>query len=271
MLYNRKISSIDEIKLMRLNILQSFHQFCITNNINYSITYGTLIGALRHKGFIPWDDDIDVCMLREDYEKFEDLFPSQNGKIMFYTLKRNKKWNRPYGKLFDSSTVEIENNAINIGIGVSIDIFPIDEVPDKTYIYIVYNKIRMFLINLMMLKSLIWSSQRSFNKNLIVLISKILLYPFPFRGFAMLIDKYGQLYNNRGNERLMHNCDSVDGDYFITKRLFDKYIDVDFEGHQLKAMRGYDKYLYAIYGDYMQLPPKEERVSHHEFQAYWKE
>lgn len=270
MSYSREITSLDEIKSIRLNILLSFHQFCIANNINYSITYGTLIGALRHKGFIPWDDDVDVCMLRKDYEKFEDLFPSQYGKLVYYTLKRNRKWNRPYGKLFDNSTVEIENNAINIGIGVSIDVFPIDEVPDKKENYFVYNKIRVFLIDVMMLKSLIWSSQRNFSKNLSVFISKILLYPFPFRGLAKLIDKYGQLYNNRGNERLMHNCDSVDGNYFMNKRLFDEYIDVEFEGYQLRAMRGYDNYLHAIYGDYMQLPSEDKRESHHSFNAYRK-
>ena len=118
------ISTVEELRSIQLEILLSLHEFCTQNNINYSLAAGSLIGAVRHKGFIPWDDDIDVYLLREDYKKLEQLFPLvYQNKYSLVTINRDSQWTRSYGKLYDNRTVEEEDVTNKYTIGIGIDVF----------------------------------------------------------------------------------------------------------------------------------------------------
>lgn len=269
--YGKRIESLEEIKKIQVDVLRAFHQFCTEKGINYSLAYGTLLGAIRHKGYIPWDDDIDICMLRADYEKLENLFPENyQDAYGFYTLNRNLKWNRSYGKFFNTKTVEVESSNDNVGIGVSIDIFPIDDVPDTdTSFKKVWRRNRL-LIKARTLKAIVWSKERSFLKNLIVAISHFILLPFPLRFLAQSTDCISRYQNNKGFHHVFHSCDNDNPKNSLPKSIFNQYVDVPFEGDVFKAMAGYDTYLRECYGDYMELPPIEKRVSTHTFNVYWK-
>ena len=138
---NKEIN-INELKIIQLDITEHFHNFCNKNKIKYSLACGSLIGAIRHNGYIPWDDDIDIYVERKDYDKLIELFPNiLDGKYEFICIERNKIWNIPYGKIFDNRTIVEENTNDWLPIGVNIDIFPIDKVPDNNIIWKTYNNI----------------------------------------------------------------------------------------------------------------------------------
>ena len=268
----KKIESKEELRSIQVDLLNVFHQFCMDHGIGYSLAYGTLLGSIRHQGYIPWDDDIDVCMLRSEYERFEQLFPdSLDDRYSFYTLNRNDKWNRPYGKFFNTRTIEIERARDSVLIGIGIDIFPLDDVPDDPRKFLRFRQSRLRLVQARTIKGISWSGQRKLSDNLIIMLSHLCLLPFPNRFLARVIDKYSRSNNGKGYCHIFRSCDTLVGKNSLLKSLFDSYVDVPFEGHQFKAMRGYHDYLEACYGDdYMQLPPEERRVSSHVFEAYWK-
>ena len=97
---------LDELKIVQLDIMSSIHRFCEKYHLRYSLSCGSMLGAARHKGYIPWDDDIDIYLLREDYDKMVRNFPDLwEGKYQFCTLERDSKWGLPYGKVCDSRTI----------------------------------------------------------------------------------------------------------------------------------------------------------------------
>ena len=268
----KPISTVEEFKQIQIDILLTVDKFCNEHNIKYSLACGTLLGAIRHKGFIPWDDDIDIYLLREDYNKLITAFPSLlGGKYSLNSLERNPLWNRPYAKAFDTRTIEVEAVKSNIpNMGVGIDVFPIDEVPDNETEWKHYEKRRLFLLNCYTLKTLTWRKGRSLAKNIFALCSSVLLFPWSFRKLAEIIDIYCQIHNNKGYHHLAENCLGWPGQHSFKKQDMEQVVDIPFEQYTFKAMTGYDDYLTSTYGDYMQLPPKEKQVSHHVFEAYWK-
>lgn len=269
----KRIESSDELKSIQLDILLDFHDFCMENDINYSLAAGTLIGAVRHKGFIPWDDDIDVYLLREDYNKFIDIFPANyKGRYDFVSLERDKDWHRAYGKLYDNRTIMHEPYSdIYADLGVGIDVFPVDDVPDELSEWKKYETTRRFLRDVKNIKSMTFSSRRSFIKNAIIFLGHIIMSPFSQTWLTKKIDEYSQKYNGKGFSHVYENClGAYNTNSAWLKKDITDVIDVSFEGHTVKIMKGYDDYLTCIYGDYMQLPPEDKRVTHHCFSAYWK-
>ena len=267
----KEITSTDELKSIQLEILIAFDKFCSENGINYSIAAGTLIGAIRHKGFIPWDDDIDVYLLRKDYKKLISVFPNRLKDFALVSMEREKKWHRPYGKIFDCRTLMIENFRNRFeGQGVGIDVFPIDDVPDSVTEWTIYNKRRILLRNIYMLKSLTLSTRRGLAKNLLVILSRLALFPFSFSVLTKWINSYSQKHNNKGYMHVYENCLGLyDTKKAWLKKDMECVEDALFEGHYVKVMKGYDDYLTTIYGNYMQLPPQEKRITHHAYKAFW--
>ena len=270
----RKIETSEELKNIQLNILLSFHEFCTKNGISYSLAAGSLIGAVRHKGFIPWDDDIDVYLLRKDYNKLIKVYPqTYKDHFCLMTMERDDYWYRPYGKLFDNRTLEIEDTRINYpGIGIGIDVFPIDDAPDDFQEWKSFDRKRRLLRDVYTLKSLTFSKKRLLRKNVIVLLGRFLLFPFSFGFIARCINRHCQINNGKGYNSAYESCWGVynsKGPWL--KKDMESFIDTEFEGKTIKIMQGYDNYLTLVYGDYMQLPPEEKRNSHHVFKAYWKD
>ena len=263
---------VDELKSIQLNILMVIDEFCRNNSINYSLACGSLLGAIRHKGYIPWDDDIDIQLLREDYNKLMVEFPQLFSHISLISLERDKRWNRAYARAYDTRTIEKEGvNGEIEGLGVGIDVFPIDKVPNNERQWLSYNKLRMFIQNIYQLKLMRWSKTRSVINNIIVILSHVVLFPFSLRFIARLIDSFAQRYNLYSSNYLFENCQGIGKNRNRFQLIdFSDYVDTDFENNKLKIIVGYDDYLKNTYGNYMVLPPAEKQVSQHQFSAFWR-
>lgn len=265
----RKISD-EENKQIQLGILKNFIDFCDNNNLSYFIGYGSLIGAVRHKGFIPWDDDIDLQMPRPDYEKLIKIFNSSQGDKSFRLVSPyDKDAVHSYVKIIDTRTIKIERGVKYTGdyLGIDIDVFPIDGLPDTADEYDnLFNKTQKIYKKYVYLKSdfrgknlketilRLYQFFSGSGSNLIRKAEKELgKYPYNNSKYVGTLASYYDYYNDR------HEKDNY-SDYTILK----------FEGIDIKAPIGYDKILRDIYGDYMLLPPEEERVTHHTYSTFWK-
>ena len=125
----KEISSTSEMREIQLKMMDCIHHFCIKNKIKYSLAFGSLLGAVRHKGFIPWDDDIDIMMLRSDYELFVNTFNCYNSNYKVYDYRKDTQYYYAFAKVCDERTLRIESSKVQ-GLGVFIDVFPIDYYAD---------------------------------------------------------------------------------------------------------------------------------------------
>ena len=266
-----KYISIEELKTIQLDILEAIDLFCSQHNIVYSMACGTLLGAVRHKGYIPWDDDIDIYLLREDYNKLISFFPDRFQDVYeLISLERNEKWDRPYAKAFDSRTVFQENADNSVTIGVNIDVYPIDDVPDDEIEWSKYDRFRRVLQKLYEVKWIRLSRKRGVFKNLVLLIMKLPLLVVSRRRFALILDNYCQKHNGKGYDSVFECVQGLLQKHRFSKSLFMSVVRIPFENRSFLGFKDYDIYLRNGYGDYMQLPPVEKRVAHHAFKAYWE-
>lgn len=258
--------NINELKEIQLQILKHTASFCDAHDIQYWIDNGTLLGAVRHKGYIPWDDDIDVGMLRDDYEKMIRLFNEENDRYFFACYETKKDFNLPHGKVFDTDTVLYEPDENGFRMCVNIDIFVYDNAPDdpealkhqfdrrdfyrRMYDYQHYNN----FANVSVIK-------KSLAKMLV-----FLLKVFPQDYFIKKMIENCKKHNDEDSAEV-GNFSSFSRQH-CNKRVFSRFVELEFEGMFFKAPAGYDEWLRSFYSDYMQLPPEEKRVSHHSFVAY---
>lgn len=264
-----RVREIDlvELKELQLQILKNVAEFCDKNSINYWLDSGTLLGAVRHKGYIPWDDDIDIGMLRPDYDKFLSLFNGESDVYKAYSVETNKDILYPFAKVFDTRTVLYEPDEKGVKSYVYVDLFVYDNAPDDDRLVKKLYRKRdwyRFLYNT--------RTRINFSKNKpFVHVIKILLYPF-----LSVFPKYYFCKKIALNSRRYADmeCKRVGNFTAVTKMICDKdvfeeFFDVVFEDGMFKAPIGYDKWLQAFYGDYMTLPPEEKRVPHHKFKAFF--
>lgn len=274
-----KEMSLDEVKNCSLDILKWVDGFCAENNITWWLCGGTLLGAVRHKGFIPWDDDIDIMLPREEYEKLLRLFPT-SGRYRFLTPENTENWPRSFAKIVDTETVKLERLRKRFPkVGVDIDVFPIDNLPsDESECGVYFEAIKKMGRKLDGMR-LVYGKGKSITRTILkygfIFWSRLLefigVYSFEEtrREFVCLSTKYNsQECEYWGITSISH--------YGIKERNlkkgYENSVIVDFEGCQFPAPECYDTYLSQLYGkDYMQLPPKEKQVTHHAFKAYWKE
>jgi lipopolysaccharide cholinephosphotransferase len=261
-----------ELKVVQMDVLSAIHRFCTAHNIKYSLGCGTMLGCARHKGYIPWDDNIDIYMLRKDYEKLVEEFPDTfEGRYKFVTMERDPKWNRAYGKAYDCTTVFKERTAEVYELGVNIDVFPIDFVPDNDVEWQKYDKVRRMLQHIYEMKVTTFRSGRSVPKNAFMALCKLLLLPFSSRYLAMRIQKMAMRFNTSPTSRVFECCQGIFQKRPFSKLLFDSLTLLPFEDREYMAFSNYDAYLTNGYGNWRQMPPKDKRVSHHAFKAWWKE
>lgn len=265
-----KIIELPELKSIQMNILSAVDRFCDDNNISYSIAYGTLLGAVRHQGYIPWDDDIDICMMRDDYERFVSLFPELlNGYYKIASIKRIPGWHAPFSKIFDCRTSLIQRKARTIDIGVNIDVFPLDEVPDNMEQWKKYWKHQSHLLNLKDLKSIKIVKERSLLKNAVLVLLKIIYSYKSQTSIVRELDKNAQRYNGQGYQFVYANVSGITKGP-LQKSLLTEIANYKFEDRIYKGFKNADYYLSMTYGNYMKLPPESERVGKHGITAYWK-
>ena len=265
-----EITSIEELQDIELQILEYVHKVCEKQGYRYYLAYGTLIGAIRHKGFIPWDDDIDIVMPREDYEKLQKyLLENEDENFEVMTYLNNKNYVYPFMKVIDKRTYLVEEDVrLEQNMGVYIDIFPLDgHEEDKGFRNKMTQLIKKRQLSCYTFKGII-------NKNSLIntLIRYICIYLFYFSSTNRYIKKIDELAKSR------KISESKYIDYIVLKDIkspnikrewYNESINVDFNGKSFKAPKNYHEILTADYGDYMQLPPEEQRVTHHSFKA-WK-
>lgn len=259
----RKIS-FEEQRTIQLQLLQQVSTFCQENNLKYFLAYGTLLGAIRHKGFIPWDDDIDIAMPRSDYERFIRTFNDAFQYSKVVDMYSNKKYGFAFAKVHDIRTIVNETQYHQDCFGVYVDIFPIDGIKDEMQIY---KSLR--LRKLLHTKKANFT-QRKLSKKIINFFGKIVLFPFSVHFLLEQADKNAKKYAFGTTQKAACIVDPFGPREIVDTSVFVSTIDHEFEGNKYKIPIGYDKWLTSIYGDYMKLPPIEKRVTHHVSEAYWK-
>ena len=256
----------EEVRQVQMIVLQEFHNFCTTHNLKYSLCAGTLLGAVRHKGYIPWDDDIDVMMPRREYIKLLKLYKSN--QYTLYTYDTHREYMLPYAKLCDNRTILLEGVIYEGNFGVDIDIFPLDFFPNGIEESVKWTNRLKFLKDIRAVKNITISCNRSFIKNAILFVCRCLTFPIPMKWIVRRIDRVAQKYSEHegGYVGNMTNGYNMKERTPMAKGL----IDIEFEGKLFKAVNNYDVYLSSLFGNYMQLPPVEKRISTHTARAYWK-
>lgn len=267
---------IGQLKKIEFDLLCEFHNICEKENFRYSLGGGTLLGAVRHKGFIPWDDDIDVMMPRPDYDAFI-AYCISHADVPFkvWSWETDKNYVDLSAKIFNPNTaIENDNIADEDKIGINIDIFPIDGLGDTYKKAVKAFKSTAFKRNL-----LIAAQWKKFFRS-----KTHAWYYEPFRFAFYVLSRCAnksKLFDaiQRKYKKIDFNsvkfAAAVGGSYrekeILPQSVFTEYTELPFEEGSFKAIAAYDTYLSSIYGDYMKLPPEEKRVSHHTFKAYYKE
>lgn len=269
--------TLKEIQDFSLDILKDVHSFCEKENIRYTLAYGTLIGAIRHHGFIPWDNDIDICMPRPDYERFIRTYKSEKYEIAFFGERCKFDCLIAYARVFDNKETIAKNaHWIADPAGVWIDIFPLDGVPDSL------DKFKTLYSNLHDEWEKIIPKKIQFKrvahceglKNKLKLLLKKLRKGNGLGGHRMqkeYNEKIVQIpFESANFWSQLSVMDNGPVEHFPVKT-FNERILLDFEDSKFYALKDYDTVLQAVYGDYMQLPPESDREPHQSFiKFYWK-
>lgn len=269
-LLKKRPLTFDDKKGLSIQILHEVDNFCAKNRIQYSLAYGTLIGAIRHKGFIPWDDDVDIMMLRPDYERFVSHFnrdATQLFSVASYETDRN--FHFPMAKVSCNATTNEELGFDRYGY--AIDVFPIDKFPSDEKELNSFLKKKSRYWNLIALKTMKWNKARSLSKNLIMSATKAFVSFIPYSLVHRMMRKdVAKFESLRGNYLLGCFYTPYENRDVFPLSFFTCIKYVEYEDQYFPVIAEYDNYLKNVYGDYMQLPPKEKRVTHHSFNAFWK-
>ena len=268
--------TLEEVKRISLEILLCVDDFCRENGIVYFLSGGTLLGAIRHNGFIPWDDDIDIMMPRESYDRFIKIFPD-HGPYRVLSPGGIKNYPYTFSKVIDLRTRKRESSVrekYNM-IGVDIDVFPIDNIPnDIKKSERLFRDIEKKELPLFFMISRYGVGRTCLRKVLLSII--ILLYRLLELLGISSVDKLVQQFCECSTQ---YNKDSTDycgvtaiSHYGMRERnpktVFESSVMVNFEGFKFPAPIGYSTYLSHLYGEYMKLPPREQRVTHHGYTAF---
>lgn len=259
-----KSIALDELKLIQIDLLQKIADFCESQGLRYFLCGGTLIGAIRHKGFIPWDDDIDIAMPRPDYERFLDTFNQSGNYYQVKSLKTDPEYAYSFAKVCDNRTILKELHYVG-DIGVYVDVFPADGAKGALQIYII-QMLRKFLHT----KRANYYKRKT-SKKIINTIGKLLLLPFSARQISKWMDKVTRKYPFGSLPHAGVIANPFGPGEIVDKAVFESDVYQEFEGRNYRVPVGYDTWLRSVYGDYMQLPPERDRVTHHTFEAWWKD
>ena len=260
-----------KVQLVQLDIAKEIKRICDDNNIKYWLDSGTLLGAIRHKGFIPWDDDLDIGMLRKDYEKFLQIAPEKLDKQYFLqTPYSDKSYGMFFAKVRKLGTRYVEGSAKKSKAHneVWVDVFPYDSCPDDILIRKkVINK-TIFYGRLLFMKTRIqpWLTKKGLKKSICI------LGYIPYKICALFWDRekllkkatYLQTKFNEEKTSFLYPHDvACCGKWFIPSTVFDSLESTLFEDTVFTIPSGYDEYLKSVYGDYMKLPPEDKRENQH--------
>ncbi|GCF93914.1 phosphorylcholine transferase LicD [Enterococcus florum] len=261
---NQEYMTLDEIHQELLGMLQDFHKLCNQLDIKYFLSGGSLLGAIRHQGFIPWDDDLDIMMLREDYVKLIENREQLDGKYRLSSLETVSDWQYPFAKI-DLISTYIDDEYRDVQHGLFIDIFPIDNLPDDPERQNeICKKIRRldFLRGSGTKKAFRPSEKHRVIKNLIKPYANVLGPNYFARKINRLALKINQ-ENQQSNTMGVAVVSTHGTKEFLSAKAFSQAVEVSFEKEIATIPIGYEEYLGNLYGDYMQLPPEKDRIPAH--------
>lgn len=270
-----KLISDKELLQLQLDILRDVDSFCRKNGIEYFLVGGTGIGAVRHGGYIPWDDDIDIGMTRPYYDKFLKTFNGTYSNLRVYAPEIDIEYYAPYANVCDTRTVldEGANGHRYDEIGVKIDIFPYDGVPG------INNGFNALRDKARELRKAATNKRRLLHKVkfqispwfLKAVWAKITLINTKYSSIQADIMKLAKVVPYEEAEYLEKIVFPYPKNEPCKKYIFENYCDIPFENLIVRNLKEYDIYLKSVFGDYMQLPPESKRIAHHGFTAYWKD
>lgn len=266
--------NLEELKQIELDILKEIHNICTQENFRYSLCGGTLLGAVRHGGFIPWDDDIDIFMPRPDYNKFVGYCKTHYIPFKLASIETDSKYSYLFAKAMnrDTTIYEINANRNDVNLGVYIDIFPIDGLGDT------YDEAKeRFKKTIFDRELLVAYNWRHFFRSR---TRSIMYEPIRFVFFVLsrfvksqkLIERIqkktpAEAFDNSKYAGAI--CGSYRFKEILPIEVYSEFDTVLFEGCEFMSIKNKDAYLKSIYGNYMELPPEEKRVAHHTFEAYY--
>jgi len=250
------------IKKELLVSLDYFHGFCEKNNLTYYLLGGTLIGAVRHKGFIPWDDDIDVGMPRKDYDRLLSLRHKVTGKFDLKHYSGDSNYIYPYIKLCNNGLIVQESFFQPFSCGVWIDIFPLDYTcRNRVFTHGIYRAIKALRVALIIRNGAFKEEKRSALANAMLRFLSKVSRVLPNRVLFALSDVLGRLGKNDKEYINYHGAWGIKESGPVN--ILSDRILVRFEGKEFYTFKNYDWWLTKVYGDYMALPPESQRFSEH--------
>ena len=262
--------SLEELKRIEFDILKHFDAFCKEHNIRYFLAFGTLLGAVKYKKFIPWDDDVDVLVPRDDYDRFLRVF-EDSSQYQLFSFERDGKFHYPFAKLCDVSTKKVltDFRSTDAIPGVEIDIFPLDcwhsdyEMAQREVKRI--SREIMFLQASQYRKSPVKNRIKSLVWQMVAVYARFRTGKY----FNKKIVKKSRA--NKQDDPAYVGCKAwclYGSKEVIPAEVFADVTYVEFEGEMFPAPIGYDTYLTSLYGNYRPDPPKEKQKTKHQFKAY---
>lgn len=254
----RKVTDAER-RQIQLDMLKEIDHFCRTHQIRCSLSNGTLLGAIRHGGYIPWDDDVDICMPLPDMLRFKDIFASE--KMKYCDIDTERHYEFAFPRIVYTPTFSLRGRFVK-SYGISIDLYPVLGMPmTKKEVNVFFDEIRellkgrrkMLAMNRRAQKYLFMNAIPGFDTSVREFKDKIFSYPY------------------EGSHYLFHYGGYLKWSKVFEEDLFKEMTEVNFEGEKFMAFKKYDDYLRHLYGDYMQFPPEEQRQGYHRInKLYWK-
>lgn len=251
------------MQLVQLDMLCEIDRICKKCDIKYNIIAGTLLGAVRHKGYIPWDDDADTAMLREEYNKFRTACETEldKSKYFFEDHVTTKGYRWGFGRLMRKDTLYVRAGQEHMPYtqGVFVDVFPLDGVPNN-YVLRCLHCFKCFCI-----RKIMWSAVgRIADKRAFMRVWFSLLYKIPEKTLFNIYEKFIEKSNRKNTEYVrILTFPTPNKTYGYKRKWYEKSAPIEFEGKIFDGIADYDEYMTFKFGDYMQLPPQEQRTGHH--------
>ena len=267
---NNRIEGLEYKKIL-LDELVFFHDYCKKKNITYFLIFGSLLGAVRHNGFIPWDDDVDIILPRKDYYQLIHSLNAENNRYQIVSIDTNPNFTAPLAKLVDTKTVLIQNYEYKekVELGVYIDLYILDGLSNNKQQADRYDEYCRKLFHYWTVANMKkFRSKHTFIKDLARLIYYLPVHIRGYKYYLNLINEAAQKYDYEssdyvGNLTFPNTHDVWHKEDFVPEEHV-------FEGYNFIIPKGYDRILTIRYGDWHQLPPDQEQKSQHNFLCYWK-
>ena len=265
--------SLKEIQFETLKIMKTIDSICRKENLKYSLFYGTLLGAVRHKGFIPWDDDLDIVMPRSDYDNLASYFKTHANELLpFKWFSYETVPNYPYmiARVCNTDFRMVAENEKDCGMGTFVDIYPMDGAGNGNHVAF-YNKAWFFSSMYFTKSRFHYVVPKSLSKKIVKGASFLLSNVYSIEHIRNKLLKFAKKYPYEDSEYIASLTWLVDGKKNVfEKSSFNELVLRDFEDTQFYIPKKYDELLTTRYGDYMQLPPENERIGHHFYKIFRK-